>query len=44
MAFTLRAVQCANYDEPKKTECEKERSIFYIDDIIDHIAQSLVLN
>lgn len=38
---TLQAVQCANYDDPQKTECEKERGSFNIDDIVDGMAQSL---
>ncbi len=35
--FSLRAVQCANYDEPQKTECDTERAAFDIDSIIDKI-------
>jgi hypothetical protein len=29
--FTLRFVQCVNYDDPQKTECELERSTFNVD-------------
>jgi len=39
--FGLREVQCANYDEPKKTECETERASFDISKTIDEIAQTL---
>lgn len=35
--FSLKAVQCGNYDEPKKTECEDEREFFDLDRIIDRI-------
>jgi hypothetical protein len=41
--FTLRMVQCANYDDPQKTACEKERNAFNIDSVIDRIAQSVVM-
>ena len=43
-AFTLRAVQCANYDEPKKSECEQERETFDIDGVVDRIAKTLKFN
>jgi hypothetical protein len=42
LTFSLRFVQCANYDEPKKTECESERTTFDINPIVDRIAQTLV--
>ncbi len=42
-AFTLRSVQCANYDNPQKTECESERTAFDIDSTIDRMAQSVQL-
>jgi len=42
--FILRSVQCANYDDPQKTQCETERQAFEIDnDIIDRMAQSAVI-
>lgn len=41
LAFTLRFVQCQNYDEPKASECENERLAFDIDGIIDRIVQSI---
>lgn len=39
--FTLRAVQCANYDDPQKTACENERLVFDPDRIVDRMANSL---
>lgn len=39
--FGLREVQCVNYDEPKKTECETERATFSIDDLVDEMAQTI---
>ncbi|MCX6813600.1 MAG: hypothetical protein NTV77_03975 [Candidatus Azambacteria bacterium] len=41
--FTIRATQCGNYDDPKKTECENERASFDIDNLIDRVAQTLKL-
>lgn len=41
LTFSLRFVQCANYDEPKKTECERERSSFSIDDTVDRMAKTV---
>jgi hypothetical protein len=41
--FTLRAVQCANYDEPKKTVCGEERESFDLDSIVDKIVESVKL-
>lgn len=41
--FSLRAVQCANYDQAEKTECENERTSFDLDGVIDRIAQSAVI-
>lgn len=32
--FTLRYSQCYNYDEPKQSECSKERQDFNIDEYI----------
>lgn len=43
IAFTLRFVQCQNYDEPKAAECESERSSFDVDGLADRIAQSLII-
>ena len=42
-SFSLQAVQCTNYDEPKKTACENERSTFDIDALVDRMAESVVV-
>ena len=39
--FSLRAVQCANYDDPQKTDCENERSAFDLDSTVDRMARSI---
>ncbi len=39
--FDLRFVQCANYDEPKKGECEVEREKFDINSIINSIVKTI---
>lgn len=41
-SFTLRSVQCGNYDEPKKTECEHEHESFDLDSVVDKMAQSII--
>ncbi len=41
LAFSLRAVQCANYDNPQKTACENERSAFDLDSTVDRMARSI---
>lgn len=41
MTFGMREVQCANYDDPQKTECENERAAFDISNLIDEIAQTI---
>ncbi len=41
LTFTLQAVQCANYDEPQKTECANERTSFDIGQIVDKIFQTI---
>jgi hypothetical protein len=41
VTFTLRAVQCANYDEPQQTACEAERANFSLDGMVAQIASSL---
>lgn len=40
MTFTLRFVQCGNYDEPQRTSCETERESFDIDRLIDKIVET----
>ena len=39
--FSLRAVHCANYDDPQKTACENERSAFDLDSTVDRMARSI---
>jgi len=41
ITFTLRAVQCANYDDPQKTACENERQSFDLDSVIDRIVRTI---
>lgn len=41
ITFTLQAVTCANYDNPKKTECENERNTFNPNTFINKIATSI---
>lgn len=42
LTFSLRFVQCGNYDEPNKTACESERSAFDITPTIDEVFETLV--
>ena len=39
--FSLRAPQCVNYDDPQKTACEKERTSFDLDSLVDRMARSI---
>lgn len=42
--FTLRLVQCENYDEPKKTDCDNDQANnLNVDALVDQIAQSVKL-
>lgn len=41
MTFSLRSVQCGNYDESERIACENERDAFSIDTIANRIAQSI---
>lgn len=41
--FTLGYPQCANYEDPQKTQCENERQTFDLDALISEIAQSVKL-
>ena len=43
LTFSLRFVQCDNYDEPNKTTCESERKTFNIDGVLDRIFTTLTL-
>ncbi len=37
LTFILRSVQCANYNNPEKSECEAERKAFNLDAFVDGI-------
>jgi hypothetical protein len=41
LTFTLRFVQCANYDAPNKAVCELERENFDIDSIVDRMVKTM---
>lgn len=41
LTFSLRFVQCSNYNEPNKTACEIERQAFDINSIIGKIISTL---
>ncbi|MCE9643018.1 MAG: MliC family protein [Candidatus Andersenbacteria bacterium] len=41
LTFSLRLVQCANYDQPKQQECQAERDVFTPDTVLDQIAQTV---
>jgi hypothetical protein len=43
LSFTLREVQCANYDDPEKTTCEQERNTFDVNALADSIMQTVTL-
>lgn len=43
LTFSLRFVQCVNYDQPKQQECQAERDAFTPDIILDQIAQTVTL-
>jgi hypothetical protein len=43
LTFTLRLVECDNYDDPQKTACKNERATFNINPIIDQIFQTISL-
>jgi hypothetical protein len=40
VSFVARYVQCYNYPEPRKTECEEERENFSFDNIVDKVANN----
>jgi len=44
LTFTVRTVQCENYDDPEKTACKTEQASFSPGDLADSIAQTLALN
>lgn len=41
LTFTTRMPQCLNYDEPKRSECQSERTSFNLDALIDGVAQAI---
>lgn len=43
LTFSLRAVQCSNYDESQRRECEDERATFDLDGVVDRVAVSFRL-
>jgi hypothetical protein len=43
LTFSLRAVQCGNYDDPRKRECETEREAFDVDVVIERMARTIEL-
>lgn len=43
LTFSVRAPQCGNYNEPERAACTKEQNDFNLDDLVDRIAESLVL-
>lgn len=38
--FSLKAVQCANYDKPKRSACENEQSTFNVDALVGEIGET----
>ena len=41
LTFSLRFLQCENYDAVEKAECQRERAAFNPDQIVDRIRQSV---
>ncbi len=41
LSFTLRTVQCLNYDEPKQSACQREQASFDPNALADQIAQTV---
>lgn len=41
LTFSVRFVQCANYDNPQKTQCEGERETFDLDSVVDRIVNTI---
>lgn len=44
LTFSLRFINCENYDEALQSECRIERQDFNPDILIDQIAQTLIVN
>lgn len=43
LTFSLRATQCMNYDEPRRSACTREQATFTANKVADQIAQSVQL-
>lgn len=43
LTFSLRFVQCANYDGAEQQSCERERDAFGIDSIVHQIQETVVI-
>lgn len=43
LTFTIRAPQCGNYNEPKKTECQTEEDNFSLSSTVDQMFGTLKL-
>ncbi len=41
LTFSIRATQCANYDEAERVACERERETFNLDSVVDLMAGSI---
>jgi hypothetical protein len=43
LTFSMRLVQCGNYDEPKKSECDAERTAFdaHLNSTVDQIFETI---
>ncbi len=41
LSFTLQAVQCYNYDDPRQSECIDERENFDLIELVDKIFQTI---
>ena len=41
LTFTLRYPQCANYDEPSKSECEEEQAGFDVDALANEMVETI---
>ncbi len=44
LGFTIRAVQCGNYSDPEKTECEREQASFDLDEFVDRIVATVTVH
>jgi hypothetical protein len=44
LTFSVRAVQCANYDEPRRSECDTERRAFDPNILADAVARTIELH